>query len=177
MRARREFIINTAILGLTVAGTRAARAETCRTAPLTRERFRRYLDLFVSLDPAVVEFFSDDVVFRIGDRQEIKTPQNILEVYRRRLRNVRESSEILFFCSDSTGLAAELRTEYRCFRDEDDPSIFGRPLKKGEVRRSLGIALYTVENGKITSMHGAPQTISDWHMEADAASEQSPRTK
>lgn len=164
----RKFILNTALLGFAAASARAVESESCRDTAISREQYQRYLKLFASLDPAVVEFFSADVVFRIGERQELKTPQKILEVYRRRLLNVSESPELLFFCSDADGCAAELRTEYRCFRDENDPTIFGRPLKQGEVRRSLGIALYTMKNGKITSMHGAPRTISDWRFEAGA---------
>lgn len=171
IKTRRHFVRGVSCFGLAAGLSGLAHARPAPERIINREDYRRYLDLFTSLDRRVFDYFSDDMVFRIGGRGELQGPQAIFDSYRRRLLNVRETAEILFFCSDSTGLAAELRTEYRCIRDEPDASLFGRPLKQGEVKRSLGVALYTIRNGKFTSMHGKPQTVDDWHMAAQQPAE------
>ncbi|MGU7773848.1 nuclear transport factor 2 family protein [Burkholderia sp. MR1-5-21] len=159
----------TALAGL-LAGAGAAllatsRAESC-TVPIDRARFQHYLELFAAGDPAYLQYYADDVVLAIGERAELRGPQAIEARFRKLREDFVETFELLFFCSDTSGVAVEMAGSYRCIRDVENSEIFGRSVRKGEVRRHRGVVLYTVANGRIQYIRGPkPQLLNDWRLE------------
>ena len=100
--------------------------------PLDRAAYDRYVARFNAADPRFTDYYADDIKFLMN----IRGKAGVLEFYARQRPYVKESLEVLFFCSDATGAAAEVHGAFRCIKDCDDPSIFGRALKAGEVQRA-----------------------------------------
>lgn len=165
MQTRRSILTYAMTVGVATAVPHQSQADSCAVA-IDRKRFQQYLDLFNAFDPAFTQFYADDVVLRIGSRGDIKTPRAIYEFNQELRQNFTEALELEFFCSDATGVAAELKGAYRCIKDVENSPRFGRSIKKGEVRRQRGVVLYTIKNGKFTLLRGeAPQILQDWRME------------
>ena len=99
---------------------------------------------------------------------QIRGKAAVLDFYARQRPYVRERLQVLFFCSDATGAAAEVRSELRCIKDCDDTTIFGRALKAGEVQRTHGYLLYVLNaQGRIAEIKAPhPEIEQPWRLEA-----------
>jgi len=159
---RRTFLV------AALAGAAALPALPGRTAarrvPFDRAAYDRYVGLMNAGDPRLVEFYADDIKFVM----QIRGKAAVLRFLARQRPYVKESLDVLFFCSDATGAAAEVRSQLRCIRDCDDTTIFGRALKAGEVQRTHGYLLYVLNaQGKIAEIKAPPPEIEQpWRMEA-----------
>ncbi|WP_237714116.1 hypothetical protein [Novosphingobium sp. Rr 2-17] len=115
-------------------------------------------------DPKVVDFYADDIKFVMN----IRGKAEVSNFYARQRPYVRETLDVLFFCSDATGAAAEVHSKLRCIKDCDDTTIFGRPLKAGEVQRTHGFLLYVLnDRGLIAEIKAPPpEILQPWRIEA-----------
>ncbi|HKJ74193.1 MAG TPA: nuclear transport factor 2 family protein [Alphaproteobacteria bacterium] len=150
--------------GLTAGSVGSAQAgDAC--GGVTRAQFDEYLALFNNNDPGFIKFYHPDVVLELGATQ-IKTPQGIRDFYAEVKAHIREKVEVNHFISDATGIAAELPTEFKVYRDWEN-GFFQRPLKAGEVMRTISFVLYWVENGQFKHIKSARyRQINDWRMES-----------
>jgi hypothetical protein len=131
----------------------------------TRDEFMEYVALFNANDPGFTRYYHDDVVLELGT-QQIKTPAGIRDFYKEVKAHIHERVEVTHFVSDPTGIAAELPSEFKVYRDWEN-GFFRRPLKKGEVLRIVSFALYWVDGGKFRHIKSARQKlVNDWQMEA-----------
>jgi len=139
------------------------RAAACRV-PFDRAAYDRYVRLMNASDPGFAEYYADDIKFVMG----IRGKTNVLNFYDRQRPYVKESLEVLFFCSDATGAAAEVHSKLRCIKDCGDTTIFGRALTAGEVQRTHGYLLYVLNaQGMITEIKGPPpEILQPWRIEA-----------
>ena len=115
-------------------------------------------------DLRFVDYYADDIKFVM----QIRGKASVLDFYARQRPYVRESLEVLFFCSDATGAAAEVHSELRCIRDCPDATVFGRALKVGEVQRTHGYLLYVLNaQGKIAEIKAPPpEILQPWRIDA-----------
>lgn len=131
----------------------------------TRDEFMEYVALFNANDPGFTRYYHDDVVLELGT-QQIRTPAGIRDFYKEVKAHIHERVEVTHFVSDATGIAAELPSEFKVYRDWEN-GFFRRPLKKGEVLRIVSFALYWVDGGKFRRIKSARQKlVNDWQMEA-----------
>lgn len=139
-----------------------AQAATCGV-PFDRAAYDRYVHYMNAGDPRVIDVYAEDIKFVMNMRGKAE----VANFYARQRPYVKESLEVLFFCSDATGAAAEVRSEIRCLKDCDDTAIFGRALKAGEVMRTHGALLYVLNaQGLITEIKGPPpEILQPWRME------------
>lgn len=146
---------------LVLAGPGRA-AEPCGVR-FDRAAYDRYAGFMNAGDPRVVDFYADDIKFVM----QIHGKAAVRDFYARQRPFVTESLEVLFFCSDATGAAAEVRSQLRCIRDCDDTAIFGRALKAGEVQRTHGYLVYMLNaKGLIAEIKGPPpEFIQPWRIE------------
>ena len=151
------------ISGLGAGASNSAQASnTC--GGLSREQFMEYMTLFNNNDPSFIKFYHDDVVLELNTT-EIKTPRGIRDFYKDVKAHIEEKVEVSHFVSDATGIAAELPTEFRVYKDWPD-GFFKRPLKAGEVMRTISFVLYWVQDGKFKHIKSARyKQIHDWRME------------
>lgn len=135
-----------------------------RRAILDRAAYDRYVRLMNASDPRVVDYYADDIKFVMN----IRGKASVSKFYDSQRPYVRETLEVLFFCSDAKGAAVEVLSELRCIRDCDDTAIFNRALKVGEVQRTHGYLFYTLNSdGLITEIKGPlPEIIQPWRIEA-----------
>ena len=130
----------------------------------TRDEFMEYITLFNNNDPGFTKFYHDDVVLELGTTQ-IRTPQGILDFYKDVKAHIHERVEVTHYISDATGIAAELPSEFKVYRDWPK-GYFPRPLKAGEVLRIVSFVMYWVEDGKFRHIKSARQRlVNDWQME------------
>ena len=130
----------------------------------TRDEFMEYITLFNNNDPGFTKFYHDDVVLELGTTQ-IRTPQGILDFYKDVKAHIHERVEVTHYISDATGIAAELPSEFKVYRDWPN-GYFRRPLKAGEVLRIVSFVMYWVEDGKFRHIKSARQRlVNDWQME------------
>jgi hypothetical protein len=79
--------------------------------------------------------------------------------------HIREKVEVTHFISDATGIAALLPTEFRVFKDWEN-GYFQRPLKAGQVMRTISFGFYEVKDRKFKHIRAARyKQIHDWRME------------
>jgi hypothetical protein len=150
-----------------VAGTTrpstAVAANAC--GGFTREEFMEYVTLFNANDPRFIKFYHDDVVFELNNATVIKGPQAIREFYAPVKAHIRETVQVAAFVSDATGIAAELPTEFRVYKDWEN-GFFQRPLKAGEVMRTISFGFYEVKDRKFRHIRATRyKQIHDWRME------------
>jgi hypothetical protein len=90
----------------------------------------------------------------------------VLDFYLHQWPSIKETLQISFFCSDATGAAAQVLSELRCMKDNNDTTIFGRALKAGEVQRARGFIFYTLNaKGLITAIKGPPpEVLQPWRL-------------
>jgi len=178
MTNRRTLLTQTLTLGGLVA-TAPAVAAQCSSVPVDRKGYNRYLELFTAQDPAFTQFYAPDVVLRIEGATappdeagtskippDMHGPDGILKFYRMLWTHIREQIEVKFFVADADRIAVELLGAFICTKDIDDPKQWGRPVKKGEVRRQQGVVLYELENGKFKTIRAvSANQLNDWRME------------
>ena len=155
------------VSGLVAATPRAGAASGNVNAcgGLTRERFQDYLTLFNNNDPRFIEFYHDDVVLELTGT-EIRTPRGIREFYGPVKQHLKETVSVSHFVADATGVAVEMPTEFRCLKDWGPENFFKRPLKVGEVMRTVSFVLYWVQDGKFRHIKSARyKQVNDWRME------------
>lgn len=159
---RRAFIA--ASLAGTVAMVPMPSHAASRRVSFDRVAYDLYVRLMNASDPRVVDYYADDVRFVM----DIRGKAEVAKFYDRQRPFVTELLEVLFFCSDTKGAAAEVRSELRCIKNCDDTTIFGRALKAGEVQRTHGYLLYTLNSkGKIAEIKGPPpEILQPWRLEA-----------
>ena len=159
---RRAFLA-TSLVGGAVLLPGAARAASCGVA-FNRAAYERYVGLMNAEDPRFVEYYADDIKFEMNIRGKSK----VLDFYRHQWPLLKETLEISFFCSDATGAAAQVRSELRCIKDNDDTTTFGRAIKAGEVQRARGFVFYALNaQGLITRIQGPPpEVLQPWRWEA-----------
>jgi len=137
------------------------------TAPhrnrLDRVAYDRYVRLMNAGDLRFADYYADDIKYVM----QIRGKAGVLDFYDRHRPYVKESLQVLFFCSDAMGAAAEVRSEMRCIRDCDDAKVFGRALKAGEVQRTHGYLLYVLNTeGKIAEIRAPPpEILQPWRIE------------
>jgi hypothetical protein len=132
---------------------------------LTREEYLEYVRLFNANDPRFIDFYHDDVVFELNSATVIKGREAIREFYKPVKAHIHEKVEVTAFVSDATGLAAELPTEFRVYKDWEN-GFFQRPLKAGEVMRTISWGLYEVKDRKFRHIRAVRyKQIHDWRME------------
>lgn len=129
-----------------------------------RAAYDRYIGLMNAGDLRFVDYYADDIRFVMN----IRGRAAVLEFYARQRPYVKERLDVTFFCSDRTGAAAEVRSEVRCIKDCADTSIFGRPLKAGEVQTIRGCLLYGLDaRGLIAEIKGPPpEILQPWRVAA-----------
>ena len=167
--SRRSVLNGSAALaaGLVAATARpslsAAAAPAC--SGFTREEYLEYVALFNANDPRFISYYHDDVVFELGPTTVIKGAKAIREFYGPVKAHIHETVQVAQFISDATGIAAELPTEFRVYKDWEN-GFFQRPLKAGEVMRSVSFGLYEVKDRKFKHIRAARyKQIHDWRME------------
>jgi hypothetical protein len=160
---RRAFLA-TSLVGGAALLPDAARATASCTVPFNRAAYQRYVGLMNAEDPRFVEYYADDIKFEMN----IRGRSNVLDFYRHQWPLVKETLEISFFCSDASGAAAQVQSELRCVKDNNDTTLFGRALKAGEVQRVRGYVFYTLNaQGLITEIKGPPpEVLQPWRLEA-----------
>ncbi len=160
-RHRRKFLM-ASLAGAAALPSLPGRAAE-RRVPLDRAGYDHYVALFNAGDPRFTDYYVDDIKFVM----DIRGKAGVLNFYASQRPYVKESLEVLFFCSDATGAAAEVRGEFRCIKDCDDATIFRRALKAGEVQRTHGYLFYVLNaQGKIAEIKGPPpEIVQPWRIE------------
>jgi len=161
-----------AAVGLIAAGFAgvAARPASAASKPkvsgvLTREEYLKYVSLFNANDFKFLEYYHDDVVFELNGSTVIHKPQGIHDFYKEVKEHIKETVTVEQFIADETGIAAELPTEFRVIKDWEN-GFFKRPLKVGEVMRTVSFGLYEVQDRKFRRIRAARyKQIHDWRME------------
>ncbi|MEJ0035881.1 MAG: hypothetical protein WDO68_07345 [Gammaproteobacteria bacterium] len=131
----------------------------------SREEFMEYVKLFNANDPRFIRYYHDDVVFELGTTV-IKGAAAIRDFYVPVKAHIHETVEVAQFVSDATGIAAELPTEFRVYKDWEN-GFFQRPLKAGEVMRTVSFGFYEVKDRKFHHIRASRyKQIHDWRMES-----------
>lgn len=176
---RRQFLTTSAlgaaagVGGLaTLAGCQPKAAEPAAAAPppapagLPRERYEQYVGWFNENDPRFLEFYHPDVVLELGNTT-LEGANAIRDFYAQVKEHIKETVTINHYISDATGVAAEIPTEFRVFKDWPEPNYFKRPLKAGEVMRVISFGLYWMEDGKFRRIKAARyKLVNEWKLEA-----------
>jgi hypothetical protein len=173
----RRRVLTSTVLGA-AAGTAGLILPACNmsvstdgaTAPaapagMPRERYMRYVDWFNANDARFIEFYHPNVVLELG-AATITGDTAIRDFYAEVKAHINEKVEVSHYIADATGIAAELPTEFRVYKDWPEPNYFRRPLKAGEVFRTISFGLYWVEDGKFRHIKAARyKLVNDWQME------------
>jgi hypothetical protein len=97
----------------------------------------------------------------------VSTATGIRDFYREVHAHIHEKVEVSHYVADATGIAAELPSEFKVYKDWAEPNYFRRALKAGEVFRIISLGMYQVENGKFRHIKAARyKLVNDWKMEA-----------
>jgi hypothetical protein len=133
---------------------------------MPRDRYMQYVGWFNDNDPRFLEFYHPDVVLELG-AATLEGSNAIRDFYAEVKAHIHEKVEVSHYIADATGIAAELPTEFKVYKDWPEPNYFKRPLKAGEVFRVVSFGLYWVEDGKFRRIKAARyKLINDWKMEA-----------
>jgi hypothetical protein len=159
---RRSFLANSLFGGAALMPVATWAADSC-SAPFDRAAYERYVGLMNAEDPRFVDYYDEDIQFEMNIRGRSK----VLDFYRHQWPYIKETLEISFFCSDATGAAAQVRSVLRCYKDNNDTTIFGRVIKAGEVQRVRGYVFYRLNaQGLITVIKGPPpEVVQPWRLE------------
>ncbi|MFM1886915.1 MAG: hypothetical protein RL026_2072 [Pseudomonadota bacterium] len=167
MTTRRGFLSTGAMAApalLAPAAASAAVPAATACGGMTRERYLQYVNWFNANDLRYLEYYHDDVVLELGNAT-LRGPAAIRDFYAEVKAHIRETVEVTHFVSDATGIAAELPTEFRVYKDWPN-GYFRRPLKVGEVFRVISLGLYRVRDGRFTDIKAARyKLVNDWRME------------
>jgi hypothetical protein len=166
MHDRRHFLAagaGGALAALTVPAPAGAAAPA---AVMTRARYMQYVGWFNANDPRFLDFYHPDVELELGNAT-LKGAKAIRDFYTDVKAHIHEKVEVNHYIADATGIAAELPTEFRVYKDWPEPNYFRRPLKKGEVLRVISFGLYWIDNGLFRQIKAARyKLVNDWKMEA-----------
>lgn len=155
-----------ALLPAGCTSERPAAASPATPPILTRERYEQYVAWFNANDPRFLEFYHPDVVLELGNAT-LNGATAIRDFYAQVKAHIQETVEVNHYIADATGVAAEIPTEFRVFKDWPTPNYFNRPLKAGEVLRVISFGLYWVEDGLFRRIKAARyKLVNDWQMEA-----------
>src|SRR6478609_4317077 len=121
-----------------------------RSGGLPLARYLQYVNWFNEGDPRYLEFYHPDVVLELGNAT-INGANGIRDFYKEVHAHIHEKVEVTHYVADATGIAAELPSEFKVYKDWAVPNYFRRPLKAGEVFRNIKAARYKL--------------INDWKME------------
>lgn len=144
-------------------GSAGVQPET--NAGMPRERYLQYVDWFNANDPRFLEFYHPEVELELGNAI-LKGADTIRDFYNEVKAHIHEKVEVNHYISDATGIAAELPTEFRVYKDWAEPNYFRRPLKAGEVFRVITFGLYWMEDGLFRQIKAARyKLVNDWQME------------
>lgn len=180
--ARREFLTTApaamaGALGLLAAapGLAAAPAiltgkapgdDQARNGGMPLAKYLQYVNWFNQGDPRYLEFYHPDVVLELGNAT-INGATGIRDFYREVHAHIHEKVEVTHYVADATGIAAELPSEFKVYKDWAEPNYFRRTLKAGEVFRVISLGMYQVENGKFRHIKAARyKLVNEWRMEA-----------
>jgi hypothetical protein len=165
--SRRGVLNGTLALATGAIAAAAATSPSVAATPcggFTREEFLEYVNLFNANDPGFLRFYHDDVIFELGTTV-VKGAAGIRDFYVPVKEHIREKVEVTHFISDATGIAALLPTEFRVFKDWEN-GYFQRPLKAGQVMRTISFGFYEVKDRKFKHIRAARyKQIHDWRME------------
>jgi hypothetical protein len=148
--------------------TPAPEAAAAQPAPagLPRERYEQYVDWFNQNDPRFLEFYHPDVVLELG-AATLEGANAIRDFYAQVKEHIKETVTINHYVSDATGVAAEIPTEFKVFKDWPQPNYFRRDLKAGEVMRVISFGMYWMEDGKFRRIKAARyKLVNEWKLEA-----------
>jgi hypothetical protein len=149
----------------TAASANAAPSTSAAAAVMSRERYLQYANWFNANDPRFLEFYHPDVVLWLGNAT-LRGGNAIHDFYNDVKAHIHETVQVTHFVSDPTGIAAELPSEFKVYKDWPLPNYFNRPLKAGEVFRIISLVLYQIENGKFRDIKSARfKIVNDWQME------------
>jgi hypothetical protein len=105
------------------------------------------------------------VVLELGN-STLEGSQAIRDFYTDVKAHIHEKVEVTHYIADATGIAAELPTEFKVYKDWPEPNYFKRPLKAGEVFRVVSFGLYWIDNGLFRRIKAARyKLVNDWQME------------
>jgi hypothetical protein len=132
---------------------------------MSKESYLQYVQWFNDNDPRFIEFYHPDVVLELGN-STITGARAILDFYSEVKAHIKETVTVTHFVSDATGVATEIPTEFRVYKDWPEPNYFRRPLKVGEVFRVISFGLYWMEDGKFRHIKAARyKLVNDWQLE------------
>jgi ketosteroid isomerase-like protein len=141
-------------------------AEQCvdESKIITRARYEQYIALYNVFDLAFLDYYTDDIT--LDSMPPIKGRAAALDFFREIRSYAVDTIEVQRYVADATGAAARVVGEFHCVRDMPATALsglFGRSVKKGQVRRQLGTLMYGVKGGKFSSISPAPPvTLQDW---------------
>ena len=153
-------------LALLPACTTDSAAPAATSAIMTREHYLQYVGWFNANDLRFLEFYHPDVVLELGNAT-LNGAAAIRDFYAEVKSHIHETVEVNHFIADATGVAAEIPTEFRVYRDWPEPNYFRRPLRAGEVLRVVSFGLYWLEDGLFRQIKAARyRLVNDWQMES-----------
>jgi hypothetical protein len=121
---------------------------------MTREDFDAYIDAFNRDDfDGFSRFYADDVEFNLGGRKRIVGRQGIVDFYRGVKAHIHEELRIIDLILGETGAGLHVYTKFTTIKDWPDFELW--PTVKGDVREIESIILYTIANGRFTSIKSA----------------------
>jgi hypothetical protein len=157
----------TALVGQPAAAAQpASAADAPRAGGMPLARYLQYVAWFNANDLRFLEFYHPEVELELGNAT-LKGAAAIRDFYAEVKSHIHEKVEVTHYIADATGIAAELPTEFRVYRDWPEPNYFRRPLKAGEVFRVVSFGLYWLEDGRFRQIKAARyKLVNDWLMEA-----------
>jgi hypothetical protein len=154
-----------ALAGLAAVPGSVLAAQPAACGGMSRERYMDYVRKFNANDPSFIEFYHGDVILELRD-QELHGARAIRDFYAEVKAHIHETVQVSHYIADATGIAAELPSEFKVYKDWDSP-YFKRHLKAGEVLRTVSFGLYWVKDGRFTHIKAARyKLVNDWKMEA-----------
>jgi hypothetical protein len=142
-----------------------AAGKSGRGGGMPKERYMQYVNWFNANDQRFLQFYHPDVVLELGNTT-LRGAKAIGDFYSEVKAHIRETVSVTHYVSDATGIAAELPTEFKVYKDWPD-GYFRRPLKVGEVFRVISLGLYWMDDGKFRQIKAARyKLVNDWRMEA-----------
>ncbi|MBK9253250.1 MAG: nuclear transport factor 2 family protein [Proteobacteria bacterium] len=136
-----------------------------RSGGMPLARYLQYVNWFNNGDPRYLEFYHPDVELELGNAT-IRSSSGIRDFYREVHAHIHEKVEVTHYVADATGIAAELPSEFKVYKDWAEPNYFRRPLKAGEVFRVISLGMYQVDNGRFRHIKAARyKLVHEWRME------------
>jgi SnoaL-like domain len=136
-----------------------------RTGGMARNRYLQYVNWFNEGDPRYLDFYHPDVVLELGNAT-INGANGIRDFYKEVHAHIHEKVEVTHYVADATGIAVELPSEFKVYKDWPLDNYFHRPLKAGEVFRIISLGMYEIDNGKFRHIKTARyKLVNDWRME------------